>query len=701
MAKPKYKLSDTRNIGIMAHIDAGKTTTTERILYYTGKTHKIGEVHEGAATMDWMVQEQERGVTITSAATTCFWKKDGTDYRIQIIDTPGHVDFTAEVERCLRVLDGAVAVFDAVAGVQPQSETVWRQASTFNVPRIAFINKYDRVGADFFNAIETMKDRLDANAVAAQVPMGAEDNFWGVIDLVTMTAWDFKADEKGMTYPEPMDEIPAEFADIAATKREELLDAAASFDDELMEKILMEEDFTVEELKAALRKGVLANELNLVFVGSAYKNKGVQELLDAVVDYLPSPLDVEAVTGTDPDTGEEIERHPSFDEPFSGLVFKIMTDPFVGKLTYVRVYSGRAESGSYVINASNGQRERLGRILEMNAAERIDRDDAAAGDIVACVGFKNSTTGDTLCAEGKEIVLEKIEFAKPVIDVAIEPKTKAEQDKMSLALTKLAEEDPTFQVSTNHETGQTIIAGMGELHLEIIVDRLLREFKVEANVGKPQVAYKETVRKMADVDHKYARQSGGKGQYGHVKIRLEPNESGKGYEFRNEVVGGAIPKEYIPAVDAGIRGAMASGVLAGYPVVDCIVTLYDGSYHEVDSSEMAFKIAGSMAFKEAMRKADPVILEPIMKVCVIVPEEYMGDVIGDLNSRRGQIRGFEDRPGAKQIDAFVPLSEMFGYATDLRSKTQGRGQYTMEPSHYIELPKNIAEKLVTSRTKAE
>ena len=701
MAKPKYKLSDTRNIGIMAHIDAGKTTTTERILYYTGKTHKIGEVHEGAATMDWMVQEQERGVTITSAATTCFWNKDGKDYRIQIIDTPGHVDFTAEVERCLRVLDGAVAVFDAVAGVQPQSETVWRQASTFNVPRIAFINKYDRVGADFFNAIETMKDRLDANAVAAQVPMGAEDNFWGVIDLVTMTAWDFKADEKGMTYPEPMDEIPAEFADIAATKREELLDAAASFDDELMEKILMEEDFTVEELKAALRKGVLANELNLVFVGSAYKNKGVQELLDAVVDYLPSPLDVEAVTGTDPDTGEEIQRHPSFDEPFSGLVFKIMTDPFVGKLTYVRVYSGRAESGSYVVNASNGQRERLGRILEMNAAERIDRDDAAAGDIVACVGFKNSTTGDTLCAEGKEIVLEKIEFAKPVIDVAIEPKTKAEQDKMSLALTKLAEEDPTFQVSTNHETGQTIIAGMGELHLEIIVDRLLREFKVEANVGKPQVAYKETVRKMADVDHKYARQSGGKGQYGHVKIRLEPNESGKGYEFRNEVVGGAIPKEYIPAVDAGIRGAMASGVLAGYPVVDCIVTLYDGSYHEVDSSEMAFKIAGSMAFKEAMRKADPVILEPIMKVCVIVPEEYMGDVIGDLNSRRGQIRGFEDRPGAKQIDAFVPLSEMFGYATDLRSKTQGRGQYTMEPSHYIELPKNIAEKLVTSRTKAE
>ena len=698
MAKPKYKLSDTRNIGIMAHIDAGKTTTTERILYYTGKTHKIGEVHEGAATMDWMVQEQERGVTITSAATTCFWNKDGKDYRIQIIDTPGHVDFTAEVERCLRVLDGAVAVFDAVAGVQPQSETVWRQASTFNVPRIAFINKYDRVGADFFNAIETMKDRLDANAVAAQVPMGAEDNFWGVIDLVTMTAWDFKADDKGMTYPEPMDEIPAEFADIAATKREELLDAAASFDDELMEKILMEEDFTVEELKAALRKGVLANELNLVFVGSAYKNKGVQELLDAVVDYLPSPLDVEAVTGTDPDTGEEIQRHPSFDEPFSGLVFKIMTDPFVGKLTYVRVYSGRAESGSYVVNASNGQRERLGRILEMNAAERIDRDDAAAGDIVACVGFKNSTTGDTLCAEGKEIVLEKIEFAKPVIDVAIEPKTKAEQDKMSLALTKLAEEDPTFQVSTNHETGQTIIAGMGELHLEIIVDRLLREFKVEANVGAPQVAYKETITKAVDQDTKYARQSGGKGQYGHVKIHVEPNESGKGYEFVNATVGGSVPKEYIPAVDAGIQGAMLAGVLAGYPVVDVKVTLYDGSYHEVDSSEMAFKIAGSMAFKEACQKAGPTLLEPIMKVSVIVPDEYMGDVIGDLNSRRGQIQGFEARSGAQQIDAFVPLAEMFGYATDLRSRTQGRGQYTMEPSHYIEIPKSIQEKIIDQRT---
>ena len=696
MAKPKYKLSDTRNIGIMAHIDAGKTTTTERILYYTGKTHKIGEVHEGAATMDWMVQEQERGVTITSAATTCFWNKDGKDYRIQIIDTPGHVDFTAEVERCLRVLDGAVAVFDAVAGVQPQSETVWRQASTFNVPRIAFINKYDRVGADFFNAIETMKDRLDANAVAAQVPMGAEDNFWGVIDLVTMTAWDFKADDKGMTYPEPMDEIPAEFADIAATKREELLDAAASFDDELMEKILMEEDFTVEELKAALRKGVLANELNLVFVGSAYKNKGVQELLDAVVDYLPSPLDVEAVTGTDPDTGEEIQRHPSFDEPFSGLVFKIMTDPFVGKLTYVRVYSGRAESGSYVVNASNGQRERLGRILEMNAAERIDRDDAAAGDIVACVGFKNSTTGDTLCAEGKEIVLEKIEFAKPVIDVAIEPKTKAGSEKMGIALAKLAEEDPTFRTWTDEETGQTIIAGMGELHLEIIVDRLLREFKVEANVGAPQVAYRETIRKEANQETKYARQSGGKGQYGHVKIKLEPNP-GKGYEFVNGVVGGAIPKEYIPAVDNGIQGAMKSGVLAGYPVVDVKVTLWDGSYHEVDSSEMAFSIAGSMAFKDAMKKCDPVIMEPIMKVNVIVPDEYMGNVIGDLNSRRGQITNQESQDGTARVTAMVPLSEMFGYATDLRSKTQGRGQYSMEPDEYQQVPKSVADKIMAER----
>ena len=686
----------TRNFGIMAHIDAGKTTTTERILYYTGKTHKIGEVHDGAATMDWMVQEQERGVTITAAATTCFWKKDDETYRFQIIDTPGHVDFTAEVERSLRVLDGTVAVFDAVAGVQPQSETVWRQAENYGVPRIAFINKYDRVGADFEHAIQTMKDRLHANAVAAQLPMGAEDNFWGVIDLVTMTAWDFKADDKGMTYPEPMDEIPAEFADIAATKREELLDAAASFDDELMEKILMEEDFTVEELKAALRKGVLANELNLVFVGSAYKNKGVQELLDAVVDYLPSPLDVEAVTGTDPDTGEEIQRHPSFDEPFSGLVFKIMTDPFVGKLTYVRVYSGRAESGSYVVNASNGQRERLGRILEMNAAERIDRDDAAAGDIVACVGFKNSTTGDTLCAEGKEIVLEKIEFAKPVIDVAIEPKTKAEQDKMSLALTKLAEEDPTFQVSTNHETGQTIIAGMGELHLEIIVDRLMREFKVEANVGKPQVAYRERPgHEVLSAEGKFVRQSGGRGQYGHAVINMYPQEPGKGYEFENKIVGGVVPKEYIPSIDKGIQEALNTGVLAGYPVEDVRVELIDGSYHDVDSSEAAFKVAGSMAIKEALRKSDPVILEPVMAVEVETPEEYTGFVMGDIPSRRGMIQGQEQRTGSVAISAKVPLGMMFGYATDLRSGTQGRATYTMQFDSYEPVPKNVAAEIIS------
>ena len=696
MAKAKYKLSDTRNIGIMAHIDAGKTTTTERILYYTGKTHKIGEVHEGAATMDWMVQEQERGVTITSAATTCFWKKDGTDYRIQIIDTPGHVDFTAEVERCLRVLDGAVAVFDAVAGVQPQSETVWRQASTFNVPRIAFINKYDRVGADFFNAIETMKERLDANAVAAQIPMGAEDNFWGVIDLVTMTAWDFKADDKGMTYPEPMDEIPAEFADIAATKREELLDAAASFDDELMEKILMEEDFTVEELKAALRKGVLANELNLVFVGSAYKNKGVQELLDAVVDYLPSPLDIPAIEGTDPDTGDTIERHPDFDQPFAGLAFKIMTDPFVGKLTYVRVYSGVAESGSYVVNASNGKRERLGRILEMNAAERIDRDDACAGDIIACVGLKNTTTGDTLCTEGKEIVLEKIEFAKPVIDVAIEPKTKAEQDKMSIALTKLAEEDPTFTVSTNHETGQTIIAGMGELHLEIIVDRLLREFKVDANVGKPQVAYRETAgHDVEKAEGKFVRQSGGRGQYGHAVIKLEKMEEGFGYEFVNAIVGGVVPKEYIPSIDKGIQEALQTGVIAGFPVLDVKVTLFDGSYHEVDSSEAAFKIAGSMAIKDALKKSDPQLLEPVMAVEVETPEQYMGDVMGNISSRRGNIEGMEDRKNTKLIRAKVPLGEMFGYATDLRSQTQGRASYTMQFDSYEPAPKSIVEEVVS------
>ena len=697
MAKAKYKLEDLRNIGIMAHIDAGKTTTTERILYYTGKTHKIGEVHDGAATMDWMVQEQERGVTITSAATTCFWK----DHVIQIIDTPGHVDFTAEVERCLRVLDGAVAVFDAVAGVQPQSETVWRQATKYNVPRIAFINKFDRVGSDFDHAIMTMKERLHAPAVAAQLPMGSESNFWGLIDLVTMTAWDFKEDAKGMIYPEPMDEIPAEFADEAQAKRDELLDAASNFSDEIMEAVLEEAEIPVDVLKAAIRKGVLEGGINPVFVGSAYKNKGIQELLDAIVDYLPSPLDVKEIDGTTP-RGEDAVRHADIKEPFSALAFKIMTDPFVGKLTYIRVYSGQAEAGSYVYNSVKDGRERLGRILEMNANERVDREECSAGDIVACVGFKNTTTGDTLCDEKNPIILESIQFADPVIDVAVEPKTKAEQDKMSVGLAKLAEEDPTFRVHTDHETGQTIIAGMGELHLEIIVDRLRREFHVDCNVGKPQVAYRETAgHAVQHVQGKFVRQSGGRGQYGDAIIDLEPMEPGFGYEFVDGTVGGSVPKEYIPSVDKGIQEALESGVIAGYPVQDIKVTLVDGSYHEVDSSEMAFKIAGSMAFKEAMRKADPTLLEPIMKVCVIVPDEYMGDVIGDLNARRGQIQGYEMRSGAQQIDAFVPLAEMFGYATDLRSRTQGRGQYTMEPSHYIELPKSLQEKLISKRTGRE
>ena len=700
MAKAKYKLSETRNIGIMAHIDAGKTTTTERILYYTGKTHKIGEVHEGAATMDWMVQEQERGVTITSAATTCFWHKggkagEGPAYRIQIIDTPGHVDFTAEVERSLRVLDGAVAVFDAVAGVQPQSETVWRQARNFNVPRIAFINKYDRVGADFWHAIDTMKERLHANAVAIQVPMGAEDNFWGVIDLVTMTAWDFKADDKGMTYPEPMDEIPAEFADIAAEKREELLDAAANYDDELMEMILEDQEIPVEKLKAAIRAGVLANELNPVLVGSAYKNKGVQELLDAVVDYLPSPLDVPPVEGTNPKTGETDTREASNDAPFSALAFKIATDPFVGKLTFFRVYSGHIDAGSYVVNATNGQRERFGRILEMNANDRIDVDGASTGDILAAVGLKNTTTGDTLCEEGHEIILESMEFPDPVIDVAVEPKTKAEQDKMSMALAKLAEEDPTFQVRTDHETGQTIIAGMGELHLEIIVDRLRREFKVDCNVGKPQVAYRETAGKaVMHAEGKFVRQSGGRGQYGHAIIDMEPNEEGKGYEFENAIVGGVIPKEYIPSIDKGIQEALESGVIAGYPVVDIKVKLIDGSYHEVDSSEAAFKIAGSMAIKEALRRSNPVLLEPIEEVEVETPEQYMGDVMGNLSGRRGKIEGMEDRRDTKVIRAKVPLGEMFGYATDLRSQTQGRASYTMQFDSYEPVPKNIRDEIV-------
>ena len=701
MAKAKYKLSETRNIGIMAHIDAGKTTTTERILYYTGKTHKIGEVHEGAATMDWMVQEQERGVTITSAATTCFWHKggdvkNGPAYRIQIIDTPGHVDFTSEVERSLRVLDGAVAVFDAVAGVQPQSETVWRQARNYNVPRIAFINKFDRVGADFWHAIDTMKDRLNANAVAIQVPMGAEDNFWGIIDLVTMTAWDFKADDKGMTYPEPMDAIPAEFEEIAAEKREELLDAAANYDDELMEMILEEQEIPVEKLKDAIRAGVLANELNPVLVGSAYKNKGVQELLDAVVDYLPSPLDIPPVDGTNPDTGEEDVRKADYDEPFSALAFKIMTDPYVGKLTFFRVYSGHVDAGSYVVNATNGQRERFGRILEMNANDRVDVDGAFAGDILAAVGLKNTTTGDTLCEEGHEIILESMEFPDPVIDVAVEPKTKAEQDKMSLALTKLAEEDPTFQVRTDHETGQTIIAGMGELHLEIIVDRLLREFKVEANVGKPQVAYREAPGHDVDrAEGKFVRQSGGRGQYGHAVIKLEKMEEGFGCEFVNGIVGGVVPKEYIPSIDKGIQEALQTGVIAGYPVVDVKVTLFDGSYHEVDSSEAAFKIAGSMAIKDALKKSDPILLEPVMAVEVETPEQYMGDVMGNLSGRRGKIEGMDDRSGNKVIRAKVPLGEMFGYATDLRSQTQGRASYTMQFDSYEPAPKSVADEVVS------
>jgi len=678
----------------MAHIDAGKTTTTERILYYTGVNYKLGETHDGSATMDWMEQEQERGITITSAATTAYWK----GHRINIIDTPGHVDFTVEVERSLRVLDGSVTVFCAKGGVEPQSETVWRQADKYHVPRMAFVNKMDIMGADFYNVVRMMRDRLKCNAVPIQLPIGVEDTFKGIIDLVEMKAYVYY-DDLGKDIR--VEDIPADMQDKADEYHHELLEHVAEQDEELLMKYLDGEELTIEEIKSCIRKSTIANHMVPVCCGTSYRNKGVQKLLDAVVDYMPAPTDVPDIKGVNPDTEEEETRPSSDDAPFAALAFKIMTDPYVGKLCFFRVYSGTVDAGSSVYNSVKRNNERIGRILQMHANHRKDIETCYAGDIASGVGLKNTTTGDTLCDAKHPIVLESMEFPEPVIRVAIEPKTKVGQEKMGLGLAKLAEEDPTFRTYTDEETGQTIIAGMGELHLEIIVDRLLREFKVEANVGKPQVAYKETVRKLADVDHKYARQSGGKGQYGHVKIRLEPNESGKGYEFRNAIVGGAIPKEYIPAVDAGIRGAMASGVLAGYPVVDCIVTLYDGSYHEVDSSEMAFKIAGSMAFKEAMRKADPVILEPIMKVCVIVPEEYMGDVIGDLNSRRGQIRGFEDRPGAKQIDAFVPLSEMFGYATDLRSKTQGRGQYTMEPSHYIELPKNIAEKLVTSRTKAD
>ena len=700
MAK-KNLLADTRNVGIMAHIDAGKTTTTERILYYTGKTHKIGEVHEGAAKMDWMVQEQERGVTITSAATTCTWKKDGEEYRIQIIDTPGHVDFTAEVERSLRVLDGAVAVFDSVSGVQPQSETVWRQAETYGVPRIAYMNKYDRTGADFWAAIETMHERLDAPAVAIQVPMGEEDHFWGLIDLVTMVAWDFKADDKGMTYPEPMAEIPAEFVEIAQIKRQELLDEAANFDDELMEKILMEEEIPVEELKAAIRKGTIACKLHPVLVGSSYKNKGVQELLDAVVDYLPSPLDIPAIKGTVPGTDEETERKADPKEPFSALAFKIMTDPFVGKLTYLRIYSGKLESGSYALNSCKDNRERIGRILEMNANDRIDRDSCSAGDIVAVVGLKNTTTGDTLCDEKAPVVLESMVFPEPVIDIAVEPKSKDEQTKLEMGLLKLAEEDPTFKVSTNPETGQTIIAGMGELHLEIIVDRLLREFKVEANVGKPQVAYRETAGKaVQNVEGKFVRQTGGHGQYGHCVINMEPLPAGSGYVFENKIVGGVIPKEFIPSVDKGIQEALSNGVIAGFPTEDIKVELIDGSYHEVDSSEAAFKVAGSMAIKEALRRSNPVLLEPVMSVEVVTHEQYMGDVMGNLSSRRGKIEGMEDRKNAKVINARVPLGEMFGYATDLRSATQGRATYTMQFSAYEPVPKNIADEVSSKNAKA-
>ena len=686
----QYSLENTRNIGIMAHIDAGKTTTTERILFYTGRTYKLGETHEGTATMDWMEQEQERGITITSAATTCFWK----DCRINIIDTPGHVDFTVEVERSLRVLDGAVTVLCAKGGVEPQTETVWRQADKYNVPRMVYINKMDITGADFFNVLKMMHDRLKCRAVPIQLPIGAEADFTGVIDLIRMKANVFY-DELGKDVRE--EEIPADLMDLAEEYREKLLDAVSEEDDEIMERYLSGEEIPEELIHRALRKGTIAVRMVPVTCGTSYRNKGVQELLDAIVRYLPSPLDKKGVTGVNPKTGAEEFRPASDDAPFSALAFKIATDPFVGKLCFFRVYSGTCEKGKTVMNSSKGQRERLGRILQMHANHREDIEAVYSGDIAAVVSVRSTTTGDTFCDEKHPIILESMEFPEPVIRVAIEPKTKAGQEKLGIALAKLAEEDPTFKTYTDDETGQTIIAGMGELHLEIIVDRLLREFKVEANVGTPQVAYKETVQGTADVDERYVRQSGGKGQYGHVKIKLEPNESGKGYEFVNAVVGGAIPKEFIPAVDQGIQGAMQAGVLAGYPVVDVKVTLYDGSFHEVDSSELAFKIAGSMAFKEACRKANPVILEPIMKVSVMVPEDYMGDVMGDLTGRRGSILGMEPRGGVTQIDAHVPLSEMFGYATNLRSRTQGRGTYTMEPSHYIQLPKSIQDEIMTKR----
>ena len=685
-------LEMTRNIGIMAHIDAGKTTATERILYYTGKTHKIGDTHEGTATMDWMAQEQERGITITSAATTAFWK----GHRINIIDTPGHVDFTVEVERSLRVLDGSVTVFCAKGGVEPQSETVWHQADNYKVPRMAFVNKMDIMGADFYNVINMMHDRLKCHPVPIQLPIGAEDSFKGIIDLMEMKAYIYN-DELGNDIS--VEDIPADMQEKAEQYHADMVEAIAETNDELMEKYLEEEELSIDELKKGLRAATIANELVPVCCGTAYRNKGVQKLLDAIVEYMPSPVDIPPIKGVDPETGEETVRHSSDTEPFSALAFKIMTDPFVGKLCFFRVYSGTVDAGATVYNATKGKSERMGRILMMHANHRQDIETCYAGDIAAAVGLKQTTTGDTLCDPKHEVILESMEFPEPVIRVAIEPKTKASQEKMGIALAKLAEEDPTFRTYTDEETGQTIIAGMGELHLEIIVDRLLREFKVEANVGKPQVAYRETIRKEVDVENKYARQSGGKGQYGHVKIRVYPNEAGKGYEFENKVVGGAIPKEYIPAVDAGIQGAMQSGVLAGYPVVDIRVELYDGSYHEVDSSEMAFKIAGSMAFKEAMKKADPVLMEPIMQVDVMVPEDYMGDVIGGLNARRGQIQGMEPRGGVQAISAAVPLSEMFGYATALRSSTQGRGQYTMQPSHYTEVPKNIQEKIIDSRNK--
>ena len=695
----KVSLEKTRNIGIMAHIDAGKTTTTERILYYTGVNHKIGETHDGAATMDWMVQEQERGITITSAATTCFWsgsKKQYEPHRINIIDTPGHVDFTVEVERSLRVLDGSVTVMCAKGGVEPQSETVWRQADNYQVPRMIYVNKMDIMGANFYHVLDMIHERLKANAIPIQLPIGSEDTFKGIIDLVEMDA-DIYYDEMGTDMR--VEPIPEDMMELAQEYRTKLLDSVADLDDDIMMLVLEGEDVPTDMIRAALRKGTIENKCVPVTCGTSYRNKGVQKLLDAIIDYMPAPTDIAAIRGTNPETGEEEDRHASDEEPFSALAFKIMTDPYVGRLTFFRAYSGSINAGDSVLNATKSKKERFGRLLQMHANHREDIETVYAGDIAAAVGLKNTTTGDTLCDENNPVILESMEFPEPVIRVAIEPKTKAGQEKMTVALVKLAEEDPTFKVYTDEETGQTIIAGMGELHLQIIVDRLLREFKVEANVGAPQVAYKETITKRYDQETKYKRQSGGSGQYGHVKIIVEPNESGKGYEFVNAVVGGSIPKEYIPAVDAGIQGALSSGVLAGYPVVDIKVTLYDGSYHEVDSSEMAFKIAGSMAFKEACRNAGPVLMEPMMKVSVTVPDEYMGNVMGDLIARRGEIRGQEDRNGAIQIDAFVPLAEMFGYATDLRSRTQGRGNYTMEPSHYTQIPKSISEKIIAGRAK--